>query len=86
MTTKIRVSRRAAIARINRVLAKRDEVLRASRGARCRADLGDHYILDWRINGVVEKDVNVEDVARELGVLHPYEVVADRDDELAVSA
>jgi hypothetical protein len=71
--TKVPVSRVALMARINRKLAKDDEVLRASRGMQAHLDVGDFYIVDVRINGVVGKDVDPVALARKLGVLSAWE-------------
>ena len=67
------VTERALIQRINRVLKKQDEVLKATRGARARQELGDFYILDFNRNRIIEKNVDPEEVGKELKVLLPYE-------------
>ena len=67
------MSERALIGRINRTLNHDEQVLRKSRGARAQFDLGDYYIVNWRINGIVEDHVDLEDLGRELIVLEPYE-------------
>lgn len=64
----IPVTLRAVIARINRALAHREEMLHTSRSARCRAELGDHYVRDWRANSIVDTHVDPEALARDLGV------------------
>jgi hypothetical protein len=70
------VSRRGLIQRINRALAKQDEQLKTTRGdGRARQELGDYYLLDFELNAVTEKNVDPEALARELGVLKPYERV-----------
>lgn len=69
------VTMRALVQRINRKLKEDDRVLKASRGERARLDLGDFYVLDVSINGIAEKQVDPEDLGRELGVLQPYERV-----------
>jgi hypothetical protein len=69
------VSMRALIQRVNRKLAADDEVLKAARGARAVQDLGYHYIVDSKHNLVLHKDVDVEHLGRELGVLRAYERV-----------
>jgi hypothetical protein len=74
---KVLVSERAILARINRKLAKDQEVLR-----KCRRDnrsyhqLGDYYRIDVRCNGVVEMDVPLETIAKDLEVLKPWEEIA----------
>ena len=75
--TPVPVSTRALVQRINRKLKAEESVLKASRGARAQQDLGDYYLLDWRTNAVHAKDVDPEDLGRELGVLKAWERVLD---------
>ena len=72
------ISKRALLQRINRKLAKDGEVMRAARSELSRHLVGDFYVVDTAINGVVEKDVDPAVKARELGVLAAYESVVDR--------
>jgi hypothetical protein len=74
---KVAVSMRALIQRINRKLYADDEALKTARSEGMRQQLGDYYIVDWRINGVMHHDVDPVVLARELGVLKPYERLAD---------
>jgi hypothetical protein len=70
------VSRRALIQRINRKLRATNELLRAYRGdGRGRQNLGDLYVLDLRRNFAVRTHVDLEQIGRELGVLHAWEEV-----------
>ncbi len=71
------VSRRALIARLNRHLKKDGECLRTSRGERARQDLGDYFVIDVSKNHVINKDVDLEDLGRELGVLAAFEKLTD---------
>ena len=75
--TKIPITRRALIQRINRALQQRDEQLRAARGPRQQRELGDYWILDLRKRCVASKNIDPEKLARELGVLQPYESVEE---------
>jgi hypothetical protein len=70
-TTRVRISRRALVQRINRALAKDGARLTAvrSRGGR---EPGDYHHVDQ--NGRA-KPVDVEKLGRELGVLRPFEEV-----------
>ena len=52
-------------------------MLKRARGARAELDLGRHYVIDLRSNCVLHKDVDLEEFGRELGVLRPYEAVAE---------
>jgi hypothetical protein len=38
-------------------------------------DVGDYYIIDFRLNALVRPDVDVEKLARHLEVLQPWEEV-----------
>lgn len=70
---KIPVGERAVLSRLNRRLKKDERVVKKSRqGTRAYAELGEFYMLDLSISGtgfVVEKDVDIDALARELGVL-----------------
>ena len=76
---KLRVSKAALFARINRRLAQQDERLRVSRSERARQDLGDYYIVDVRRNFLVGGHIDPVQLARELGVLQGYEEAEDLD-------
>lgn len=67
------VSLPALMARINRKLAHEDQQLRATRGLRARSDFGDYYIVDRSRNSVVDTRVKPVALARELGVMTPWE-------------
>jgi hypothetical protein len=68
----------AAIKRINRKLAHEGEKLCTARGERASFDLGRHYIINVHTRFLVESHVDVADHAKELGVLAPWEVVAEK--------
>jgi len=70
---KVPVTRRALIQRINRIiLAAGSEQLKSARG-QAAATLGHYYIVDLKRNSVARKDVDVTALAREMGVLQPWE-------------
>jgi hypothetical protein len=73
----ITVSRRALLQRINRRLAKDGEVLRAARSKLSRHVVGEFYVVDTAMNGVVEKGVDPVAKARGMGVLAAYESVVE---------
>lgn len=75
--TLVSVSKKALIARINRRLAKDDEMLRTLRGERDRHNLGDHYVVDVTRNLVVRKYVDLVDLGREIGALRGWERLVD---------
>jgi hypothetical protein len=70
------VSLGATIQRINRILAREQRALRITRD-RWRDDLGDFYILDRSQNSVVQTHVDLEVLAREMGLLRPWEKLTD---------
>jgi len=72
-----KVSENALLKRVNRVLKKNGEVLRKARN-RQEDELGHFYMLDRAQNSnfVIQRDVDMESLARELGVLSPRETVA----------
>jgi hypothetical protein len=70
------VSLRAVIQRINRKL-RPDKTLKASRGEPARLDVGAFYVVDHRTNAIQQRDVDLEALARELGVLKPWEEVRE---------
>jgi hypothetical protein len=75
--TKLPVERRALIGRINRKLrdfGQAGRVLKPTRGNRAKV-LGDYYILDLNTKSIIEDHLNLEAVARQLGVLQPFEEI-----------
>ena len=72
---KVTVSERAILARINRKLAKDNEVVKKARTMRTQNDMGDFYRLDLHRNCVIGHDVDLADLAAEIGVLRPWEQV-----------
>jgi hypothetical protein len=73
------VTVRAITQRINRKLAEQNEQLKRSRGERSSSDLGDYYVLDFSRNAVVADHVNLATLAKELGVLRPWERVVEEE-------
>lgn len=71
---KVKVSMRALMQRINRKL-RPDEQLRRGRGEH-RGNVGEFYIIDYRINAIQQPDVDPEVLGRKLGVLKNWEEVA----------
>ncbi len=74
---KIPVSERALSTRIRRALEKEGMTLRRARGTRALLDFGDWYVINTRMNAVVDKDIGLEDYGRELGVLKDFEELAE---------
>lgn len=83
---RVPVSRAALTARINRKLAKKDQILRKTREwkgegvSRAWLDCGDYYIIDLRSNFLIEKFIGFpEDFAREIGCLAKWEKLAKEE-------
>jgi hypothetical protein len=75
-TQKIPLSERAVVQRINRKLAKENEALRTSRqNSRAQSIVGNYYIVDLNRNAVTASQIDLEALARELGVIMDYECV-----------
>jgi hypothetical protein len=76
-TTKVKVSERAVIGRINRKLAPDNRQLRTSRSQRMILDVGQWYVIDTRFNGIIQpyKHMHLEDIARDVGALKDWEVL-----------
>ena len=76
-TTKPRtapVSERALLGRINRVLAKDNRVVKASReGTSLYANMGRYYLLDWSTNNIVDHNFQLEGLAKKLGCIAEWE-------------
>ncbi len=73
--TKIQISKRAAIQRINRKLAADQEMLKTCRGERLKQEVGRYYVIDLFHNRVAEKHIELEEFGRKLGVIAGYEEV-----------
>jgi hypothetical protein len=73
--TKAPVSKAALMARINRKLSRTNQRLKAARGDRQRLDLGDYYVINVNRNWIVSKGIDLEEYARELDVLQPWEAL-----------
>ena len=82
--TKVPVTMRALVQRINRKLAKDDQQLRKHRGPRFFSGSwglspGDYYIRDVRHPNIVEWQVDVEELGHETGVLRPWEKLMEAE-------
>jgi len=67
------ISRRALIARINRMIETRNEQLIISRGDHAKTAVGHYWIKDTARNCVLKRNIDLEDYARKLGVLEEFE-------------
>jgi hypothetical protein len=79
MTTKVPVTERALLQRINRKLAPEWQAVRKLRGDSHVHDLGRFYGLDTYRNTIEATHIDLEAWGRELGVLAPYEALAEGD-------
>jgi hypothetical protein len=73
------VTARSLVRRINRKLKPKDEVLRRARGAKVQLDLGRYYVVNFRMNMLIDKNVDIKDLGREVGALGPNEAVSDEE-------
>jgi hypothetical protein len=71
---RIRVTEGVVVARLRRSLLARGKYLRvATSRKQKRWGLGRYYLLDAK--GVVHKDLDIEKLARKLGLLHSWETL-----------
>jgi len=77
--SKVPVTMRALIQRINRKLARSEpgwcEQIKKSRSARSIEHLGEYYVFDTTRGMITDREIDPEDWARKLGVLKPHEEV-----------
>jgi hypothetical protein len=72
------VSERALLARLNRKLAADLEMVKTTRdNTRARQELGEFFVVDMQINGIVGQDIDLEDFARTRGVLAQHAHLAN---------
>ncbi len=75
---KVPVSERAILARINRKLAKSEQVVKKCRtDSRWYGECGNYYAIDLRTNCIQAKHIDLEDWAKELDVIEPFEEVSE---------
>jgi hypothetical protein len=76
--TGIPVPEQALIQRINRVLRKEGRILKVTRAGQALQELGRYYVFDFDRNEVKTLHADIEELARELGVLRSFERLAER--------
>ena len=79
VATRVPVGRVALVARVNRRLAENNEQLRASKSAGAKQEMGGFYIVNTQVNGVTSSNLDLEDLARELKCLQPWETLAENE-------
>jgi hypothetical protein len=73
---KVPITESVVIARMRRILRKAGEDLRlATPEQQKTAGLGKYYLVDSK--GIIDKDVDIEDLARKLQLLQPWETLSD---------
>jgi hypothetical protein len=80
MVTKVPITERALLQRVNRALADDGKVVNRPRGkprADGPGDLGAFFIVDLKKKAVVEKNVDLVKLAKKLEVLRDYEQLVD---------
>lgn len=70
---KVPVSERALVQRINRKLKASGQQLKAARGERAEAEVGEYYVIDTHRNILILKHVNLAALGVELGALADWE-------------
>lgn len=75
--SKVPVTSRALLQRINRRLRQEGEKVCAYRGGPSWTQLGDYYRIDVSRNFLCEGHVDLEKLGRSVGVLRLYEALAD---------
>jgi hypothetical protein len=75
MKEQVPVSERALLGRLNRhLLEYNDEFIRKNRpGSAAEEEFGKYYVVSKSTNSVTMKNIDVRKLAREEGVLKPYE-------------
>jgi len=74
---KSQISRRALILRINRRLTADGRALKATRTEADRGSMGDFFIVELERGRIVSANIDPIALAKELGVLKPYEQVTE---------
>jgi hypothetical protein len=72
----ITVSEHALLLRLNRAMAEDGYRVRKARGRRAELSVGQFYVINTTYNVMAGKDVDLEELAKEWGVLRDWEVLA----------
>lgn len=67
------------VRRVNKKLAPQRRLRTCRRGTRWWSELGDFHLVNVPYNVIIERHVDLEELARKLGVLKDWETVADHD-------
>jgi len=71
----MKISQGALYARVKRYYARDGEVLRTNRSSNWNSDLGRYYTIDLATNRIEHAHIDLEGVAREVGLLKSDEQV-----------
>jgi hypothetical protein len=74
---RIRVTEGALFCRLQRFLPVKGKHLRIANRRKQKLGLGRYYTIG--ANGVIDKDVNIEKLAREMKLLEPWETISKDD-------
>jgi hypothetical protein len=78
--SKVQVSERALIQRLNRKLKENDLIVKKTRpNSKSWSTLGDYYVIDLNLNGIVDRGLDADDLekmGREKKVLADWETVS----------
>lgn len=74
MREKVEITARALLQRVNRAKKAEKIIIKKSRASQV-ASLGQYFAVDLNLHFVCQKDVNLLVLAREIGVLEPWETL-----------
>lgn len=75
--TRLKITERALMQRINRKLKQDGEQLRTARTQQVETTVGHYFIVDMNRNAITTQRVDLEKMGRELGVIQPWEELGD---------
>ena len=71
------IDKRAIIDRVNRRLKKKNKKLYRAKSPNIQNDFGSCFIVDLLEGRIAQRHVHLEDYAREIGALEPYEYIME---------
>jgi len=71
--TRLKITERALLQRINRKLKSEGEQLRTARSQNVETSVGRYYIVDLERNVIAYQHVDPEALGRKLGAIQPWE-------------
>lgn len=73
--TRLNITERALMQRINRKLKQDGKQLRTARNEAVERDMGRYFIVDMNRNAITTRRVDPEKLGRKLGVMQPWEAL-----------